>query len=331
MTRIDVTTGSRLHFGLICGTQQSGWEFGGIGMMVRKPSWKIRLTNEPGERDQISAGAEATERVQDFLRQIRSTRTLAAVNVTITEEVPFHTGLGGGTQLGLALAASTELLSGVRPSHDPYELAQIAQRAERSAVGTVGFRDGGFLIDHGLPGSTTAARRVERLATPEAWRFVLVRPAQAQGLCGDEERRFFNKRVHMPANLVAELGRQIEQDLVQSIQDVQFDQFAASLESFGRAVGAFYASEQGDVFAHPVIRRLVTDLQRQGIQGTAQSSWGPGICVPARSMEHAMMIEREIPAAIDQTGLAVTIAEPLNVGATIRSTGYEDHSRGHMA
>jgi predicted sugar kinase len=154
---------------------------------------------------------------------------------------------------------------------------------------------------------------------PEAWRFVLVRPMSAQGLYGDRERSFFNQRAIMSELLVESLVRQIEDCLIPSIQNEKFETFSVSLEDYGDAVGRFYAAEQGDIFAHPVIRTLVATLRAAGIRGAAQSSWGPGISIPASSLEHARSIVDRIPSELDGTQLRFDIAEPLNTGASLHS------------
>ena len=210
-------------------------------------------------------------------------------------------------------------------------MAELAQRAERSAIGTVGFRDGGFLIDNGLPDTLSDTRNVHRIPVPEAWRFVLVRPVSAQGLCGDRERSFFNQRAIMSESLVESLVRQIEDCLVPSIQNEKFESFSVSLEDYGDAVGRFYASEQGDIFAHPVIRKLVAMLRAAGIRGAAQSSWGPGISIPASSIEHAQAIADHVPAELDGTQLRVDIAEPLNTGASLFTECPEVSDRQRLA
>lgn len=320
---VEIVTGSRLHFGLICGTQQTGWRFGGVGVMLRQPSWRITMNKSRMSLDQISASSEVTGRVSEFLQKIRMTLPLPAVDVSVKSEVPFHTGLGGGTQLGLAIAAAAKLLFHQRDVHNPFELAELAQRAERSAIGTVGFRDGGFLIDHGLPGNPSESRNVHRVLVPDAWSFVLVRPTSAQGISGDRERSFFNQRAIMSELLVESLSRQINECLVPSIQDEKFDIFSVNLEEYGDAVGRFYAAEQGDIFAHPVIRKLVATLRAAGIRGAAQSSWGPGISIPASSIEHAQEIANRIPSELDGTQLRTSIAEPLNTGASLRSESPE--------
>jgi len=323
MMNVELITGSRLHFGLICGTPQTGWRFGGVGVMLRQPSWRIAIRKTTAAVDQISASLETTGRVAEFLQKIRHTLSLPAVELSVKSEVPFHTGLGGGTQLGLAIAAAAELLANHRAVHDPYRLADLAQRAKRSAIGTVGFRDGGFLIDHGLPDTDSQPRKVERIAMPEAWRFVLIRPSNAQGLCGDLERSFFNQRTIMSEPLVESLVSRINDCLVPAIQNEEFERFSISIEEYGDAVGRFYASEQGDIFAHPVIRRLVAMLRAAGIHGAAQSSWGPGISIPASSTEHAQAIVDRVPIELDGTKLRVDIAEPLNTGASQHSGSPE--------
>ena len=331
MMNVEVFTGSRLHFGLICGTLQTGWRFGGVGVMLRKPSWRITMNTARTTLDQISASSEATDRVAEFLQKIRMTLPLPAVDVSVKSEVPFHTGLGGGTQLGLAIAAAAKLVAHQRDLHNPFELAELAQRAERSAIGTVGFRDGGFLIDNGFPDTLSDTRNVHRIPVPEAWRFVLVRPVSAQGLCGDRERSFFNQRAIMSESLVESLVRQIEDCLVPSIQNEKFESFSVSLEDYGDAVGRFYASEQGDIFAHPVIRKLVAMLRAAGIRGAAQSSWGPSISIPASSIEHAQTIADHVPAELDGTQLRVDIAEPLNTGASLFTECPEVSDRQRLA
>lgn len=328
---VEVITGSRLHFGLICGTPQTGWRFGGVGVMLRQPSWRIAIRNTTAAVDQISASLETTGRVAEFLQKIRHTLSLPAVELSVKFEVPFHTGLGGGTQLGLAIAAAAALLANHRAIHDPYRLADLAQRAERSAIGTVGFRDGGFLIDHGVPDTDSQPRKVERIAMPEAWRFVLIRPSNAQGLCGDRERSFFNQRTIMSKSLVESLVSRINDCLVPAIRNEEFERFSISIEEYGDAVGRFYAFEQGDIFAHPVIRRLVAMLSAAGIHGAAQSSWGPGISIPASSIEHARSIVDRIPPELDGTQLRVDIAEPLNTGASLRTECPEVSDRQGLA
>lgn len=149
---------------------------------------------------------------------------------------------------------------------------------------------------------------------------MLVHPVDAEGLSGEQEQTFFRQQASMPVTLIDNLEQQILQHIMPSIREQRFDAFAESLENYGRMVGTFYSAEQGGVFAHPSITQLVEHLQAHSVFGMAQSSWGPLIGIPARSEQHADEIVRLIPDAMDAVRLRVSVSEPLNSGATIRST-----------
>lgn len=127
----------------------------------------------------------------------------------------------------------------------------------------------------------------------------------------------------MPDALMDELVECLMKQIVPSIKTTRFAIFAEQLERYGDLVGQFYAPAQGDVFANPAIRKLVQQLRSLKISGAAQSSWGPGICIPADSDLHAQEIRRQIPEAIDGVRILVTITEPLNTGATLLTQGPE--------
>lgn len=327
MTQIDITTGSRLHFGLICSTPHTPWRFGGIGVMLRQPAWRLYVTPIAADSDTIDADADVAGRIHDFLTRIRSHQNVTSLHIQVHQNLALHTGLGSGTQLGLALSAAVGVLTHRRLQEDPFQLAQLADRAERSAIGTIGFARGGFLVDHGESQGDALNRRVDRIAVPEEWRFILVHPVDSQGLSGEKERAFFGQRVHMPRTLIDDLGLQIQTQIAPAVRENRFDQFAASLEHYGQTVGAFYAAEQGGVFSHPAMTQLVSHLRANGISGMAQSSWGPLIAVPAASRDHAEEIIGLIPNAIEESRLDVSVSEPLNIGATIRSTADDAASR----
>ncbi len=319
MTQIDITTGSRLHFGLICNTLHSPWRFGGIGVMLRQPAWRLRVALIAADTDTIHADMEVAGRIHDFLARIRSHQNVSSLHIEVHQNLALHTGLGSGTQLGLALSAAIEVMTHRRLQEDPFQLAQLADRAERSAIGTIGFARGGFLVDHGESRAASLNRRVDRIAVPEGWRFILVHPVDSQGLSGEKERAFFGQRVHMPQTLIEDLGQQILTQIAPAVRENRFEQFATSLENYGQTVGAFYAGEQGGVFAHPAMTELVSHLRANGISGMAQSSWGPLIAVPAASQDHAEEIIKLIPDAIADSTLSLSVSEPLNTSATVRS------------
>lgn len=313
MNQLTVTTGSRLHFGLILSSQHKPWHFGGAGLMVRNPGWTVELYREPLTSDVIAGSSEAVTRTELVLKRLRETTDVPFVRIRIRTEVPFHTGLGSGTQLALAVASGIRTLFQIPLASSSLELSRLAGRAERSAIGTGGFELGGFLIDRG---ASESSQRITRIVVPEQWRFILVRPESGAGISGQTEQAYFGKQNFMPTDLVAELTSILSGKLDAAIVKNDFEAFATELEHYGNLAGSFYAQEQGDIFSDPVIRRLVDRLHSKGVIGAAQSSWGPGICIPARSESHAREILTRIPDQIDGSRLITAVTEAMNHGAT---------------
>ena len=326
---IQIQTGSRLHFGLILGDESSGWIFGGVGLMLERPGWHVQLQAQTSstaasvQSDDVVLGTdEAALRVRKLLGRLRAAMPdLPCLHVQLSAEVPFHTGLGAGTQLDLGIAAACRWMCRQQTHQSPLELAVAAGRAERSAIGTWGFDHGGFLVDYGA--GVGGAERVRRLALPDDWRIVLVRPRATQGLSGAAESAWFGTRPRMTATLVQQLADIISRQLQPAIEHGRFQEFAAALQQYGDAAGQFYAGQQGHVFADQRIRQLVAALRQRGVTGAAQSSWGPGIGIPAESSAHASRIETQI-AQLDRDGeLLVSTSAPLNCGATISQPAAE--------
>jgi len=330
---LQVHTGSRLHFGLILGDVATGWVFGGVGLMLQQPGWELQL--EPivaaggapeSQSDLVTGSPTAVGRVAALLYRLRvDLPELPILRVCIGAEVPFHTGLGAGTQLALGIAAACRWLCRQQPHQTPLQLAAAAGRAERSAIGTWGFDHGGFLVDYGAA-SAGDAGRVRSLVLPDEWRFVLVRPREAEGLSGVAESAWFGTRPRMSASLVGEMAAIITDCLVPAIEGNQFCAFARALQDYGNAAGKFYAGQQGHVFAAPEIRRLVEHLLSAGIQGAAQSSWGPGIGIPAVSQEEAERIAGVIGRFDCGGQLLCSITSPMNCGASISRPAPEIRS-----
>src|SRR5262245_52221988 len=92
-----VTTGSRVHFGLLRPAPAGGERgFGGCGLMVEEPA--VIVAAEPAA--EWSATGPAAERALAVARRV----TLTPHRIVVETCPPEHTGLGVGTQLSLAVA-----------------------------------------------------------------------------------------------------------------------------------------------------------------------------------------------------------------------------------
>ncbi len=326
MTNVKVNAGSRLHFGLLCGAPDSGWHYGGIGLMVDQPAWSLRVSVSNGTTDIFDTSAAVSERLKNLLADFRNGYdSLPAVRVSTSTEVGFHSGLGSGTQLTLAVGTALLLLSGRPRPASVAELAAAFGRSRRSAIGTYGFDRGGFIVDHGKSADGNQIS-MERIRFPDAWRFVIVTPPQNVGLSGDTEEAFFRNQQYLSASTIQLVESLINAQISPAVANGDFDSFRDSLAAYGDLVGSYYGPTQGGIYSSDAIQELADWLKQQGVSGAVQSSWGPSACIPASSQEHANEIADRIRSCPSQTTFDVQIARGLNTGATIR-TAAPEHQR----
>ena len=276
---IEVRAPARLHFGLLAHGPGVERGFGGLGLMVHEPS--LRITAEPAET--TTASGPMGERAERFAaaaaRRLQDTgwvgaATGAAIRVHAAPRA--HAGLGTGTQLGLATAWAVAAVNGVSEL-GPAELAALADRGRRSAIGTYGFFRGGLLVDGGKQAADRLAPLIARHAFPDAWRLVLVTPHHLTGRSGAGERRAFSE---MPAFPVAETDRMcrlVTLGLLPAAAERDHGAFAAALGALQETVGRCFAAAQGGRYADPGLADIAEAMRGWGHEGVGQSSWGPTV------------------------------------------------------
>lgn len=321
--RVEIETGSRLHFGLLCPTPDQRWYYGGLGMMIQDPGCRLSLSTKAVEgtdvgADHLDVDASVRPRIAKFLADYRASGHihLPPVIVKSHRDVALHSGLGTGTQLTLALAAGCRVLSGQGISRDVSEMARQFGRSRRSAIGTMGFMSGGLLVDYGR-----WEDRVERIEFPEDWRLVLIRPRQSAGLSGDSEETFFGDRKPLTQATLSELVSQIEHQIVPAIESKNFAEFAAGLQAYGDLAGADFAAMQGGLFSSAVMRDVLRQLKSLTEFTAVQSSWGPTVCLPTESMFQAQNLVSQLNSIVDDSVAEILVTSARNQGASIRSGG----------
>lgn len=313
---ITVTTGARLHFGPLSWQPTDGPNFGGAGLMIDAPGFLLDV--RAAAQDEIVGDESWINPVAELRDRIRSEPAAAAppCRIEIRSAIPAHSGLGSGTQLGMAVARSLTLLQGERDL-SPKALAERVGRGCRSAIGIHGFDRGGFLIDAGkLPGETIGSLAA-RIECPGEWRILLATPAGETGLCGSAECNVFDRLSPMPQQTTDTLCRLTLRELLPALAEHDFDRFSRSLFAFGRTVGEFFAPVQGGLFAGPSANQLVNELRRRGFHGVGQSSWGPTLFVfcPDETSANDLLSELSTDPRWQRYQLHIT--GPLNTGAGV--------------
>jgi beta-RFAP synthase len=270
---VFVEAAARLHFGVLDLRGALGRRFGGLGAAVPQPS----LLLEAGPSERLSAHGPDAERAAAFAERFLSHHGLPGrARLTVHRSIPMHSGLGSGTQLGLAVARALAELYELPV--EPVELARAVGRGRRSAIGTWTFALGGFIVEGGRRvGADSIAPLLARFEIPDGWRCVLAVPDGAPGLSGDAEAAAFEQLPPPPEREVERVAHLVLMQLLPALVEGDLPSFGAALTEVQRVTGAWFASQQGGVFAPGPTATLVRKLAEWGAAGVGQSSWGPAV------------------------------------------------------
>ncbi|HXD86881.1 MAG TPA: hypothetical protein VN641_10315 [Urbifossiella sp.] len=297
MTR--VTAPSRLHFGLLHvpfgDVSRSGRSFGGVGLMIDRPG--VVVSARPAAAWQFEG--MLASRAQEFAHRFLAGRTESPPLQVLVERCPEqHTGLGVGTQLGLAvgLAIAAEL---GQPGIAAVELAERVGRGQRSAIGVHGFDRGGLIVEMGkLPGEPVAPL-FRALTLPEAWRVaVFVPQGEAAWHGGREEQAFAAAGTGSPSDsLTATLTDIMLQRIVPAAEAGHLTDFGEAVYEFNRRAGEPFAAAQGGPYSSAAIAEIIDCLRKLGVAGVGQSSWGPAVFAIVESADRAASLMRQLQGA----------------------------------
>ncbi len=311
---IHVRAPCRLHFGLASFGLADQPQFAGVGMMIEPPAVEVTISAAA----HFEAVGTLADRVDRFARMAVEHWQLDGVPACKIEvRAPRdHTGLGVGTQLGLAVAAGLRTSLGL-PDLPAEELAESVGRGQRSEVGTHGFSLGGLIVDAGKMTGEPPGSPCLRIAMPEAWRIVLICPHDQQARAGDWEARAFASLPPVPAETTDVLRQIVDDEMAAAAAWADCARFGEAVYRYGRLAGSCFAAVQGGPFASPATEQLVETIRGEGVAGVGQSSWGPTVfaITPDQSAADALvdaLCNRHAVAADD-----VSIARPDNCGATV--------------
>jgi beta-ribofuranosylaminobenzene 5'-phosphate synthase len=268
---VFVEAPARLHFGVLDLRGQLGRSFGGLGAAISTPSLLLEVTHA----GRLSAMGQDGERACEFAEQwLRHQGLTGGARFTIHRAIPGHSGLGSGTQLALSVARALSELHGVPAGPD--DLARATGRGKRSAIGTWAFGLGGFIVEGGRrPGSDAIAPLLARFPMPQEWRYVLAVPHQGRGLSGEAEALAFEQLPPPPQAEVERVAHLVLVQLLPALVEADLPSFGAALSQVQRITGAWFAPQQGGIFAPGPTEHLIAVMAERGALGVGQSSWGP--------------------------------------------------------
>lgn len=291
--QVVVRTPCRLHFGLTSlGHSSERPQFGGVGVMVDVPGVQLEIV--PASRFHIEG--PLCDRVAAFTQSIFRQLQLSnppELRLRVTSAPREHTGLGVGSQLGLAVAAGLAQSLGF-PWRDPTRLCQLTGRGRRSAVGTYGFLLGGFIVDDGHLPQEPLGRLAFQKSVPGDWQFVLLTPPHLTGRSGEDEDRAIANLPPVSNKVTEKLRKVVASEMIPAIQGKHFADFAQSVYHFGYLAGTCFSAAQGGTFSSVATANLVAWLREQGFLGVGQSSWGPTVFVLTPNVQEAERLKAAV-------------------------------------
>jgi beta-RFAP synthase len=328
---IRVTAPARLHFGLLSLAADGAdfWpgrhgtpalpvrRFGGVGLMIQEPALRLRI--EPAAS--WSAEGPLADRALEFARRFTETLSpgaLAPQHLVIESAPPAHSGLGTGTQLGMAVARALAHASGLTGLAPP-ELAARVGRGLRSALGVHGSGCGGLLVEGGKRGDEGLSPLIVRLPFPEAWRIVVAIPPGVSGLHGDHEREAFRRLQDrsFPPHASATLCRVLLLGLLPAVVECDLEMFGEALHEYNARAGEVFAPLQGGTYANRAVAEVVAFLRRQGVRGVGQSSWGPAVFAVAGEEDAAGQLARHLRDGYGLGADRVVVTQGCNHGTEV--------------
>lgn len=319
MSSVLCTTGARLHMGIFSDPRPGGRQFQGAGVMVAQPGYQISVSPSTTSRDIIEVPQRIRSRVTTLITRFRVVReSPQTFHVSIPQEIAPHTGLGSGTQLAFGLVQALARCS-ADESLTVEETIRITERANRSTLGSMGFFQGGFLIDHGRLATEPAGTVLpDRYEFPKEWRILLITPQSNIGLSGQQEVDAFSRWPQLALTKIDQLREMNNVSLPQAIRTRNYEQFSHLIYNYGQIVGETFAMAQGGIYSSADGTLIEKTLHQQGITGVGQSSWGPTIFAICKSASQADQVLEEFAPLAQQKKWQLTVTHGMNTGAEFK-------------
>ncbi|VTT97212.1 Beta-ribofuranosylaminobenzene 5'-phosphate synthase OS=Gemmata sp. Wa1-1 GN=mptG PE=4 SV=1: GHMP_kinases_C [Gemmataceae bacterium] len=308
---VRVVAPSRLHFGLFhvpaAGDHRPGERaFGGVGLMIDTPSTIVAAEPADSWRFEGMLASRAQSFAMRFIQAIPEDQR-RPFQVLVERCPPEHTGLGVGTQLGLAVGKALSVALGETDVTSQVIAARVG-RGERSAIGVHGFDRGGLLVDAGkLPGEEVSPL-LAHVSLPKEWRVVVFASPAAGSWHGHVERAAFAAARGGDPNA---LRRLVDAAIIPAVRAGDFPAFGDAVHEFNRRAGEPFAAAQGGPYASPAVAELIAELRAAGVHGVGQSSWGPTVFAIAPDTDTALSLVlrfgRRVPAMVARVSAGHTV------------------------
>jgi beta-ribofuranosylaminobenzene 5'-phosphate synthase len=310
---VRVTAPGRLHIGFLDLGGALGRKYGSLGLALDLPVTQVALERAPRRS---ASGPDAWRAEQALVTVAAAFGLDDRVAIDVERALPAHSGLGSGTQLGLAVGVGLARLNGLDAT--PRTIAGILGRGQRSSIGLGAFEQGGIVLDGGRGALDAPPPVLSRLPVPDDWRILLIFDNGLAGLSGSRETAAMERLPPFPQSLADRLCRLALLGALPAAAEGDAHAFGLAVGEMQRRLGDHFAQAQGGRFTSPDVAAALSEIEARGIPGVGQSSWGPTGFAVLGDAEQADELTRDLRVRFaDQPNLAFETVKGAAHGAQI--------------
>jgi beta-ribofuranosylaminobenzene 5'-phosphate synthase len=286
---LRVRTCSRLAFGLIDMNGEIGRIEGGLGLALEDPCLELcaRRARNVSVGGRVPISDSARKEIEALCARMREQYpAVQGAELEFEQVLPANSGLGSGTQRGMAVAFAVSTLYDLKLNRN--QMAAFAQRGGTSGIGCAAFDMGGFLADGGhrfggAGGKTTFAPSAASTGftpppilfhspLPASWRVILALP-KGRIVQGEEEQALFKEICPVPAAEAAQSARLALLKVLPAVLEADLEAFGAGIEAMQRlGLKRIQITRQNEA-----VHETLAEMRRLGLYGVGMSSWGPAL------------------------------------------------------
>ncbi len=318
---IKVSAPSHLHAGNIDLTGDLGRLYGTLGFTINYPY--TALTAKRSNGIQVKGGdRDNAERYARHLIEILNIS--GGAEIIIESTIPRNIGLGSQTALSLAIGTALSKLYNINKI-SLEEMAFKLGRGTVTALGTHGFRVGGFIIDGGFRTDKKGEMippLIFRQNIPNDWYFVLCIPNDPMSKIlniKEKEDEVLDQLKPMEKEESAELARLVVMNIMPAIMEKDIIAFGKAITKFNSRLGVFWSDLQDNsLYCDPIVEKGIKLMLKKGAYCACQSCWGPTFYAIVKGEDQAKLLTKEISQYVSDVGGGEAFySTPNNSGAQI--------------
>ena len=307
---ITVDSPARIHLGFLETNSNTDRKFGSIGLAISsyKNIFKIQVSKKV---EVVCNNKILKKKVYKILETFSKLKKIKNCKITINQNIPFHKGLGSGTQHALTVGYLISELNSLNMT--VHQISELLNRGKRSGVGIEVFKNGGLIIDVGKKKSDSLPLKIFDYKWPKKWKIILIQDESFFGLHGKSENKEFLK---IKKSFAQENCFITMMQIIPGIVENDFESFTRGVSIIQKNMSKIFYGKS-NLYASKNVTKIFNYLHFKRYIGYGQSSWGPTGFVFCKDNKSSIKLCKDIENFIELKkikGINLRIVEGRNKG-----------------